>query len=59
MRRPVNQAMVHRIMELRHQRMTQAEIAAEIGVSQGTVSLVLRAHGRGGYLPEARRRKWA
>jgi transcriptional regulator with XRE-family HTH domain len=54
----VNQRMVHRIAELRAQRLTQDEIAAEVGISQGTVSVVLRAHKLGGRLPEARRRRW-
>jgi transcriptional regulator with XRE-family HTH domain len=46
----IDQRMVHRIKELRAQRKTQEEIAVEVGVTQGTVSLVLRAQGLGGYL---------
>lgn len=44
------QALAHRIMELRKKGMTQAEIACEVRVAQGTVSLILREFGMGGYL---------
>jgi hypothetical protein len=42
--------MIHRIKDLRTQSKTQEEIAGEIGIAQGTVSTVLRAHGLGGPL---------
>jgi hypothetical protein len=54
----IDQRMVYRIVELRRERKKQEEIAVEVGLSQGSVSLVLRAHGLGGYFPEARRRNW-
>jgi transcriptional regulator with XRE-family HTH domain len=42
--------MIHKIKELRSQNMTQEEIACDVGVAQGTVSVVLRAQGLGGKL---------
>jgi hypothetical protein len=50
----VDQRMVHRIKELRSQKMTQGEISAEVGISQGTVSLILRANGMGGKFAKVR-----
>jgi transcriptional regulator with XRE-family HTH domain len=52
----VDQPMIHRIKELRNQQKTQAEIAAEVGVAQGTVSLVLRTLDLGGPLVTQRKR---
>jgi transcriptional regulator with XRE-family HTH domain len=46
----VDQRMIHKIKELRSQNMTQEEIACDVGVAQGTVSVVLRAQGLGGKL---------
>jgi hypothetical protein len=46
----VDQRMIHKIKELRAQQKTQDEIAVEVGIAQGTVSLVLRSHGLGGPL---------
>jgi len=51
----VDQEMILRIEELRNQQKTQAEIAAEVGVAQGTVSLVLRTLGLGGALVTLRK----
>jgi hypothetical protein len=48
--------MIYQIKELRNQCKTQAEIAVEVGLAQGTISLILRAHGLSGYLPETRQR---
>lgn len=41
---------VNRIKELRQKGLTQMEIAVEMGVAQGTVSVVLRNEGMGGKL---------
>lgn len=41
---------VNRIKELRRKGLTQMEIAVEMGVAQGTVSVVLRNEGMGGKL---------
>jgi len=49
-RKKVDQRMVYRIKQLRAEGKTQEEIAAEIGVAQGTVSTVLRDQGLGGPL---------
>jgi transcriptional regulator with XRE-family HTH domain len=46
----IDQRMIHKIKELRSQNMTQEEIACDVGVAQGTVSVVLRAQGLGGKL---------
>jgi transcriptional regulator with XRE-family HTH domain len=46
----VDQRMIYKIKELRTQNKTQEEIAVEIGVSQGTVSVILRSQGLGGKL---------
>jgi transcriptional regulator with XRE-family HTH domain len=49
----VNQRMIHRIKELRAQGKTQEEIAIEVGITQGTVSVILRTHGLGGHLEKS------
>lgn len=46
---------VNRIKELRRKGLTQMEIAVEMGVAQGTVSVVLRNEGMGGKLARV---KW-
>jgi orotate phosphoribosyltransferase-like protein len=46
----IDQRMIDRVRELRMEGKTQGEISAEVGLSQGSVSLILRAHGLGGYL---------
>jgi transcriptional regulator with XRE-family HTH domain len=46
----VDGRMIHRVRELRAQGKTQVEIAVEIGISQGTVSAILRKQGLGGPL---------
>jgi hypothetical protein len=51
----VDQEMIHRIKELRNQQKTQAGIAVEVGVAQGTVSLILRTLGLGGALVTQRK----
>jgi transcriptional regulator with XRE-family HTH domain len=53
----VNSRMIHRIKQLRAQGKTQEEIAAEVGLAQGSVSIVLRAQGLGGPLKKIRRRR--
>lgn len=43
--------LIYMVKELREKnKMTQSEIAAELGVSQGTVSVILRECGLGGKL---------
>ena len=46
----VDQRLVYDAIALRKKGMTQEEIAAELGVAQGTISTILRAHGWGGPL---------
>ena len=54
--RNVDQRLIHDAIALRKAGKTQMEIAVELGVAQGTISIVLRAHGWGGYLVQKRRR---
>lgn len=42
--------LIHRAKELRAKGYTQMEIAVELKVSQGTISIILRALGLGGKL---------
>ena len=46
----VDGRMIARAMALRKQGLTQEEIALELGVVQGTVSIILREQGMGGKL---------
>ena len=46
----VDGRLIYRAIELRKQGLTQAAIAVELGVVQGTISLILREHGLGGKL---------
>ena len=46
----VDQRLIHDAIALRKRGKTQEEIAAELKVSQGTISCILRAHGWGGQL---------
>jgi transcriptional regulator with XRE-family HTH domain len=55
----IDQRMVERIKQLRAEGKTQEEIAVEVGLAQGSVSLILKAHGLGGYLVKVKRRKWS
>ena len=55
-RRGVDQRLIHDVIALRKQGRTQMEIAVEVGIAQGTVSIILRAHGWGGYLVQKQRR---
>jgi predicted transcriptional regulator len=42
---------IAKVIVLRKQHMTQEAIAAELGVTQGTVSIILRKQGLGGHMP--------
>lgn len=53
--RPVDQRLIHDAIELRKAGKKQDEIAVALGVAQGTVSIILRAHGWGGYLRPRRK----
>lgn len=46
----VDQRMIYEVKALRAKGRTQEEIACEVGVSQGTVSIILRTSGMGGQL---------
>lgn len=50
----VDQRLIHDAIALRQQGWTQMEIAVELKVSQGTISMILRAHGWGGQLIRGR-----
>jgi transcriptional regulator len=39
-----------RAVALRKQGLTQTAIAVELGLAQGTISIILREHGMGGHL---------
>jgi len=56
--RTIDQRLVYEAVALRKQGKTQEEIATELGIVQGTVSTVLRAHGWGGPLVKPQRRRW-
>lgn len=47
-RAKVDGRLMHRAVELRKQGMTQEAIAVELGVAQGTISIILRQLGLGG-----------
>ena len=49
-RPPVDSRLMMRAVALRKQGMTQTEIACELGVVQGTISVILRQQGLGGKL---------
>ena len=51
----VDGRMVHQIKELRAQGLTQAAIGVEVGITQGTVSNVLRQYGLAGPLMKIRK----
>lgn len=51
----VDGRLICRAIELRKQGLTQDAIAIELGVVQGTVSVILREHGLGGKLPKPTR----
>lgn len=46
----VDERLIAKAKALRAQGMTQEEIAAELGVVQGTISVILRQHCLGGKL---------
>lgn len=54
---PISGAMIYKAKALRAQGKTQAEIAVVLGVSQGTVSVILRRSGLGGHLTKVGRDK--
>ena len=54
--RTVDQRLIFEALALRRQGKTQEEIAVELGVAQGTVSVILRQHGLGGRLAQANKR---
>ena len=51
----VDQRLIFDALALRRQGWTQMEIAAELKVSQGTISCILRANGAGGSLVRMKR----
>ena len=51
----VDERLIAKAKELRAQGMMQEEIAVELGVVQGTVSVILRQHGLGGKLVKAQK----
>ena len=53
----VDERLIAKAKELRAQGRKQEEIAVELGVTQGTISVILRQHGLGGRLAQANRRK--
>jgi transcriptional regulator len=53
----VDQRLIHAAIALRKQGKTQEEIATELGVVQGTISIILRAHGWGGQLIRGTKRR--
>jgi transcriptional regulator with XRE-family HTH domain len=53
----VNQEMIYRVKQLRAEGKTQEQIAMEVGLTQGTISVILRSQGLGGYLVKLKRRK--
>ena len=53
--RPVDQRLIREALALRKQGMTQTEIAVELGITQGTVSIILRANNEGGHLVRVKR----
>jgi orotate phosphoribosyltransferase-like protein len=48
--KPISGRMIMRAMELRKRGLTQEAIAAELGLAQGTISIILREQGMGGKL---------
>jgi Uncharacterized membrane-associated protein/domain len=50
--RPVDERFIEEAVALRKQGKKQEEIAAELGVAQGTISYVLRKRGFGGWLSD-------
>jgi predicted transcriptional regulator len=46
----VDERLIAKAKALRKQGRTQEEIAVELGVTQGTISVILRQHGLGGKL---------
>ena len=53
----VDERLIAKAMAPRKQGLTQEEIAVELRVAQGTVSLILRQHGLGGRLALANKRR--
>jgi predicted transcriptional regulator len=51
---PVDGRVIMRAMELRKQGLTQMAIAVELGLAQGTISVILRQQGLGGQLVRIR-----
>jgi orotate phosphoribosyltransferase-like protein len=47
---PIEGRTILRAIELRKQGLTQMEIAVELALAQGTISVMLREHGMGGKL---------
>ena len=54
-----DQLLVAKVKALRKEGKTQNEIAVEVGVTQGTISVILRQSGLGGHLTPTRRVKGA
>ncbi len=53
-RPPADERLIAQIKAMRQRGMMQGEIAAEVGLSQGTVSYLLRRNGLGGRLVRRR-----
>jgi predicted transcriptional regulator len=53
----VDERLIAKAKALRKRGMTQEEIAVELGVTQGAISVILRQHGLGGKLVKAQKRR--
>ena len=51
----VDERLIAKAKALRAQGMTQEEIAVDLGVTQSTISVILRQHGLGGKLVKAQK----
>jgi transcriptional regulator with XRE-family HTH domain len=51
----IDEGFIEKVKALRAKGWKQDEIAVELGVSQGTISKILRAHGLSGYLVKLKR----
>ena len=55
--KPIDGRLISRVLALRGEGKPQVAIAVECGVSQGTVSVILRRRGQGGRLVKAEERE--
>jgi predicted transcriptional regulator len=51
----LDERLIAKAKALRKRGMTQEEIAVELGVTQGAISVILRQHGLGGKLVKAQK----